>query len=336
MTTLRDVANRAGVSIGSVSAVINRTAPVSAALRLRVMTAIDELGYAPDGVARSLKTGRTRTIGLVIPDITNPLFAALAAAIERTCDAAGYALVLCATADDPEKELRALRLMRTQRADGLILVLSGVEPGNADAIRRLVTMPAVLVDRTLRGLADFDSVTVDNRGAARLAVEHMIGCGHRRIGIVTGRPGISISTERFEGYREALAAAGIPLGDDLAACGDFHIETALQATVTLLRLRPRPTAIFSTSNLTTIGVMRAIADQGLGCPQDVSVAGIDDFEWSTAFSPRLTAVVQPVQAIGERAVECLLARLAGPPPAEPVRDVFAPQLVVRDSCRMIG
>lgn len=336
MTTLRDVANRAGVSIGSVSAVINRTAPVSATLRLRVLAAIDELGYAPDGVARSLKTGRTRTIGLMIPDITNPLFAALAATIERTCDAAGYALVLCTTADDPEKELRHLRLMRTQRADGLILVLSGVEPGNAEAIRRLVTMPAVLVDRTLRGLADFDSVTLDNRAAARLAVEHMIGCGHRRIGIVTGRPGISISTERFEGYREALAEAGIAFAEDLAACGDFHIETAMQATATLLQRRPRPTAIFSTSNLTTIGVMRAIAEQGLSCPQDISVAGIDDFEWSTAFSPRLTAVVQPVQAIGERAVECLLARFAGPPPAEPVRDVFAPQLVVRESCRVIG
>lgn len=334
MTTLRDVANRAGVSIGSVSAVINRTAPVSATLRQRVLAAIDELGYAPDGVARSLKTGRTRTIGLVIPDITNPLFAALAATIERACDAAGYALVLCASADDPEKELRHLRLMRTQRADGLVLVLSGVEPGNAEAIRRLVTMPAVLVDRTLRGLADFDSVTVDNRAAARLAVEHMIRCGHRRIGIVTGRPGISISTERFEGYRQALADAGLDLDEDLAACGDFHIETAMRATAALLR--SRPTAIFSTSNLTTIGVMRAIAEQGLRCPEDVSVAGIDDFEWSTAFSPRLTAVVQPVQAIGRRAVECLLARLAGPPPAEPVRDVFAPQLVVRESCRVIG
>ncbi|MFE0756267.1 LacI family DNA-binding transcriptional regulator [Inquilinus sp. NPDC058860] len=336
MTTLRDVANRAGVSIGSVSAVINRTAPVSATLRLRVLAAIDELGYAPDGVARSLKTGRTRTIGLVIPDITNPLFAALAATIERACDAAGYALVLCATADDPEKELRHLRLMRTQRADGLILVLSGVEPGNAEAIRRLVTMPAVLVDRTLRGLADFDSVTVDNRAAARLAVEHMIRSGHRRIGIVTGRPGISISTDRFEGYREALAEAGIPLDDDLAACGDFRIETAMRAAAALLQRRPQPTAVFSTSNLTTIGVMRAIAEQGLRCPDDVSVAGIDDFEWSTAFSPRLTAVVQPVQAIGGRAVECLLARLSGPPPAEPVRDVFAPQLVVRESCRVIG
>jgi len=336
MTTLRDVANRAGVSIGSVSAVINRTAPVSTMLRQRVMAAIEELGYAPDGVARSLKTGRTRTVGLVIPDITNPLFAALAATIERACDAAGYALVLCATADDPEKELRHLRLMRTQRADGLILVLSGVEPGNAEAIRRLVTMPAVLVDRTLRGLADYDSVTLDNRAASRLAVEHMIRSGHRRIGIVTGRPGISISTERFEGYREALAEAGVPFTEDLVACGDFHIETAMQATAALLRRRPRPTAIFSTSNLTTIGVMRAVAEQGFRCPADVSVAGIDDFEWSTAFSPRLTAVVQPVQAIGERAVECLLARLDGRPPAAPVHQVFAPQLVVRDSCRVIG
>lgn len=336
MATLRDVANRAGVSIGSVSAVINRTAPVSTALRQRVMEAIEELGYAPDGVARSLKTGRTRTIGLIIPDITNPLFAALASAIERACDAAGYALVLCATADDPEKELRHLQLMRTQRADGLILVLSGVEPGDAGAIRRLVTVPAVLVDRTLQGLADFDSVTLDNRAAARMAMEYLIRSGHRRIGIVTGRPGISISTDRLEGYREALAEAGIGFTEDLAACGDFRIDTAIEATVALLHRRPRPTAIFSTSNLTTIGVMRAIAEQGFRCPQDISVAAIDDFEWATAFSPRLTAVVQPVQAIGARAVDCLLARLGGTPPAEPAHHVFAPQLVVRDSCRVIG
>lgn len=336
MATLRDVANRAGVSIGSVSAVVNRTAPVSATLRQRVLAAIEELGYAPDGVARSLKTGRTRTIGLIIPDLTNPLFAALAAAIERACDAAGYALVLCASADDPEKELRHLQLMRTQRADGLILVLSGVEPGNAEAIRRLVTVPAVLVDRTLRGLPEFDSVMLDDRAAARMVVEYLVRSGHRRIGVITGRPGISTATDRFDGYREALDEAGIAFDEALAVCGDFQIETAKDATAALLHRRPRPTAIFSTSNLTTIGVMRAIAEQGFRCPKDVSVAGIGDFEWSTAFSPGLTAVVQPVRAMGERAVECLLARLAGTPPAGPVRAVFAPQLAVRDSCRVIA
>ena len=335
MATLRDVANRAGVSIGSVSAVVNRTAPVSATLRQRVTAAIEELGYTPDGVARSLKMGRTRTIGLVIPDITNPLFAALAAAIEVACDAAGYMLVLCTTADDPEKELRHLQLMRTQRAAGLILVLSGVEPGNAEAIRRIVTMPAVLVDRTLQGL-DFDSVTLDNRAASRMAVEYLIRSGHRRIGIVTGRPGISISTDRFEGYRQALVENGVGFREDLVACGDFRIDAAYDATAALLHRRPRPTAIFSTSNLTTIGVMRAIADQGFRCPKDVSVAGIDDFEWSTAFSPRLTTVVQPVKEIGLKAVECLLDRLDGTSPAEPVRARFAPQLMVRDSCRVIG
>jgi LacI family transcriptional regulator len=323
------------VSIGSVSAVVNRTAPVSATLRLRVMAAIEELGYAPDGVARSLKTGRTRTIGLVIPDITNPLFAALASAIETACDAAGYMLVLCSTADDPEKELRHLQLMRTQRAAGLILVPSGVEPGNAEAIRRIVTMPAVLVDRILQGL-DFDSVTLDNRAAGRMAVEYLIRSGHRHIGIVTGRPGISISTERFDGYRQALAENGVAFREDLVACGDFHIDRATDATVALLHRRPQPTAIFSTSNLTTIGVMRAIAAQGFRCPNDISVAGIDDFEWSTAFSPRLTTVVQPVQEIGARAMECLLARLGDAGPAEPIRAVFTPQLVVRDSCRVIG
>lgn len=336
MATLRDVANRAGVSIGSVSAVINRTAPVSATLRQRVLAAIEELGYAPDGVARSLKTGRTRTVGLIIPDITNPLFAALASAVEQSCDAAGYTLVLCATADDPDKELRHLQLMRTQRADGIILVPNGIQPGNVEAIRRLIRVPTVLVDRTLQGLAEFDWVTLDNRAAARMAVEYLVRSGHRRIGIVTGRPGISISTERLEGYREALEGTGIGFDEGLAACGAFHIDTAIKATATLLHRHPRPTAIFSTSNLTTIGVMRAITEQGFRCPKDISVTGIDDFEWSAAFSPGLTAVVQPIQAIGERAVERLLARIDGRVAAAPSRDVFAPQLVVRDSCRVIA
>lgn len=334
MATLRDVASRAGVSIGSVSAVVNRTAQVSPEMRRKVLSAIDELGYAPDALARGLKLGKTRTIGLVLPDITNPHFAGIAKAIEVACDAAGYMLMLCNTADDPEKELRHLRLLRTQRVAGLVLVLGGVEPGYIDAIRKAIAVPAVMVDRDMRGL-DFDSVVLDNRAASRLVVEYLIRSGHRRIAVVAGQPAISLSVERLEGYRQALEEHGVRFDPDLVENGEFQVERAHHAAVALLHRRPRPTAIFSTSNHTTVGVMKALAEQGFRCPADISVAGIDDFEWSGAFSPSLTTAAQPIAEIGRRAVELLMARLDGAETGPPRHVVLAPRLIVRDSCRVL-
>lgn len=333
MATLRDVARRAGVSIGSASAVVNATAPVSPEMRAKVMRAVEELGYTPDGVARSLRLGRTRTVGLVLPDITNPHFAAMASAIEVACDIAGYTLMFCNTADDPAKELRLLRLMRTQRVDGIILVPSGASE-DPRPLKAAISAPTVIVDRTVDGL-DFDAVLLDNRAAGRMVVEYLIGSGHRRIGIVAGRAGVSLSSERLAGYRETLAENGIPYDPSLVVGGEFQPEPAYRAAVALLHRRPRPTAIFSTSNHTTIGVMKALADQGFRCPDDISVAGIDDFEWSNAFSPRLTTAAQPIAEIGRRAVETLLGRMRGTAESAPRRIVLQPQLIVRDSCRTI-
>jgi LacI family transcriptional regulator len=334
MATLRDVARRAGVSIGSASAVVNATAPVSPEMRAKVMRSVEELGYTPDGVARSLRLGRTRTVGLVLPDITNPHFAAMASAIEVACDAAGYTLMFCNTADDSEKELRLLRLMRTQRVDGIILVPSGAAQDTV-LLRQALTAPTVIVDRTVDGL-DFDAVLLDNRAAGRMVVEYLIRSGHRRIGIVAGRAGVSLSSERLAGYRETLAENGIPYDPSLVVGGEFQPEPAFRAAVALLHRRPRPTAIFSTSNHTTIGVMKALAEQGLRCPEDISLAGIDDFAWSNAFSPRLTTAAQPIAEIGRSAVETLLGRIRGTAEPAPRRIVLQPQLIVRDSCRTIG
>jgi len=334
MATLRDVALRAGVSIGSASAVVNSAAPVSRAMREKVLRAVEELGYSPDGVARSLRLGRTRTIGLVVPDITNPHFAGMASAVEVACDSAGYTLMLCNTADDPAKEIRHLRLMRTQRVDGIILVPVGATT-EAEPLRQAIVAPIVLVDRTIDGL-DCDGVLLDNRAASRIVVEYLIRSGHRRIGIIVGPAGLSITSERLAGYRETLAENGLPFDDGLVVGGAFQAEPAYRAAVNLLQHRPRPTAIFSTSNHTTIGTMKALADQGFRCPQDISVAGIDDFDWSNAFSPRLTTAAQPIAEIGRRAVELLLERMSGTPSREARRIVLAPQLIVRDSCRAIG
>jgi LacI family transcriptional regulator len=334
MATLRDVALRAGVSIGSVSAVVNRSAQVSPAMHAKVITAIAELGYAPDAIARGLKMGKTRTVGLILPDITNPHFAGIARAVETACDAAGYMLMLCSTADDPDKELRHLRLLRMQRVAGLILVLGGIEPGHVDAIRKAIGVPAVLVDRVMRGLS-FDAVVLDNRKASRLVVDYLIRSGHRRIGVVAGDQRISLSAERLTGYRQALQKHGIAFDPHLVATGDFRVEPAFRATVSLLHRRDRPTAILSTSNHTTIGVMNALAAEGLSCPDDVSVAGIDDFEWSGAFAPRLTTAAQPIAEIGTKAVELLLGRLSGGVSGEPRRVILPPRLMLRDSCRQM-
>ena len=334
MATLRDVALRAGVSIGSASAVVNATAPVSPEMREKVMRAVAELGYTPDGVARSLRLGRTRTIGLVIPDITNPHFAAMASAIEVACDAAGYSLMFCNTSDDAAKELRLLRLLRTQRVDGIILVPSGA-PEDPDALRQAITAPTVIVDRTVDGL-DCDAVLLDNHAASRMVVEYLIRCGHRRIGVVAGRAGVSLSSERLAGYRETLAENGIAYDDTLVVGGEFQPEPAYRAAIRLLHRRPRPTAIFSTSNHTTIGIMKALADQGFRCPQDISVAAIDDFDWSNAFSPHLTTAAQPIAEIGRSAVDMLLERIRGDAATATKRIVLQPLLIVRDSCRAIG
>ena len=335
MTTIRDVARRAGVSVGSVSAVANGAVTVSPALRAKVTQAIEELGYEPDAVARSLKMGKTKTIGFVIPDITNPHFSGIARAVERDCDAAGYTVMLSDTADDPMKELRHLQLMRRQRVDGVIMVPGGAEKEDATRLKKVISAPVVLVDRRLGDLGS-DHVILDNRAASRLLVEYLIRIGHRRIGIVSGLLNLSLSQERLAGYREALEDHGLAYDERLVAWGKFQVEPAARATVALLGVRPRPTALIATSNHTTVGMMTALADQGFRCPQDISVAAIDDFAWARAFAPRLTTAAQPIEAIGREAVRCLLSRISGEETGPLRTIVLNPQLIVRNSCRPLA
>lgn len=330
MATLRDVALRAGVSVGSVSAVINGRASVSSRLRQKILAAITELDYSPDAVARSLKMGRTETIGLLVSDITNPHFSNLARVIERACEARGYMLVLGNTDEDPEKELRHLDLMRRQRVDGIILDLAGTGSDYAARVKNAIAAPAVAVDRTIEGVI-FDTILLDNRAASRMLVEHLVHCGHRRIGMIAGRSGVSTSVERLAGFREALQEHGIEFDERLVVPGFFQIEPAYQAMTELLHRHPRPTAVLSANNLMTIGAMQALAAEGFRCPRDIAVVGIDDFPWSSAFIPRLTAISQPIEEIGRIAAARLFGRLRGEidGPAETI--IVNPTLTVRDS-----
>jgi LacI family transcriptional regulator len=332
--TIRDVARLASVSVATVSNVLNSTRSVAAETRERVLKAVDALGYAPHAAARSMRGRGSGLLGLIVADITNPFFTALVHAIERAANARGYAVLLCNSDEDLEREQRHLQLLRTQRVDGIILAATGhASSGRAAALSRL-RAPVVLVDR---GFTEFglDAVILDNRQAALAATRHILGFGHKRIAMIGGPTTVSTGADRLAGYREALLEAGVAYQPRWVHDAGFREEPAYDAACAMLASSERPTAIFAANNLIAIGVMRAIADARLRCPEDVSVVSIDDFAWATAFRPRMTTVAQPVAQMGETTVRLLLDRIDGTAPAEARTEVMAPMLVVRDSCASV-
>jgi LacI family transcriptional regulator len=330
MPTLRDVAKSAGVSTATVSATLNQSAYVSPELQERVRNAVAELGYHLDGIARSLKKRFTQTLGLLISDITNPFFTAVVRGIEDAANARGYALILCNTDEDPDKEKGYLRLLRSRRVDGLIMAPAGaVEAYHPSFMGE--DIPVVFIDRRIP-TARADTVVVDNLGGTRQVVDYLLRLGHRRIGVIAGREHLPTTSERIQGYRQALEGAGVSLDPDLLRAGNFRVEGGHQGGRALLELSPRPTAIFATSNSLVIGLMRAVVERGLRCPEELSVATFDDFEWAAIFHPRLTCVAQPTYEMGAKAADLLFARLDGSLTGDPREIVLAPSLMIRDSC----
>ena len=329
--TIRDVARVAGVSTATVSATLTGSAPVSEALAERVRAAVATVGYRPDAIARSLRRGETRMLGLLLADITNPFTTAVVHAVEAAAHARGYTLMLCNSDEDPAKERTYLDLLRAQRADGVMLMPVGFGRDYGQQVRRMLDAPAVLVDRTIPGM-QLDAVTVDGAIGTRQAVAQMVRLGHRRIGILAGPAGVSAGDERLAGYRAALDEAGIAFDPALVRDGAFRQDPAHAATLDLLRGPEPPTAMFAANNLMAIGMMRAVAEMGLDCPRDLSVACFDDFDWAEAFQPRLTTVAQPTEAIGAAAVSLLLDRLGEAPPPGLRHIILPPRLIVRDSC----
>jgi LacI family transcriptional regulator len=325
-----DVARRAGVSIATVSAFLNGTSNVSAELTQRIEAAIAEIGYERNAAARSLKTGATHTIGLTVADIRNPFFTDVVAAIQAVLNRAGFAVMLCSSDEDPARQDEQVRLLLERMVDGLII--SPV--GDDEVTRRLVKStrkPVVLIDRMIEDLS-IDAVLLDNVAAVSGAIDYLVALGHRRIGFISGTASSTTGHGRLAGYRRALAGAGIAFDAGLVRSGSFREADGYRATMELMTLPVRPTALFSSNNLMVIGAMRAVHDLGLACPRDVSVASMDDFAWSDVFAPRLTTVAQPVEAIGEQAARLLLDRLGGRATSEPKTLMLKGRLIVRDSC----
>lgn len=337
MATIRDVARAAGVSIATVSAILNGTARVSEKLTARVWQAIDATGYSPDGVARSLRLGRTSSIGLVVGDISNPFFTSLAKAVESRASEAGYLVIVTNTDEHPDRELKLLKLLREQRVAGVILAPSGHDMKYLSALSLLRNTPVVLVDRHLPD-AGFESVIVDNVAAAKMATDYLIRLNHRRIAMVIGKQHLWTTEQRLRGFHESLAAAGISPDFNLELSANSRIESAYDAVQRLLNMPSRPTAIFAANNLMMLGAIEAIMDMGFRCPEDVSLAGIDDFPWISAIRPQLTTVAQPIEELGKVAVERLLDQIEGGRARDTAQSherkvsVLEPRLLIRDSC----
>ena len=332
MTNIRDVARLANASVASVSNVFNTPDRVSATLRARIGKVAAELGYAPNPAARSLRKGCSNLIGLIVADITNPFFTELVDVIERAASRLGYSVLLCNSAEDPAREQNHLDVLRAQRIDGLIMAPTG-RPSRTIA-RSLATLrfPVVLIDRALDELG-FDTVSLDNQMAASSAVLHALDQGHRRIGFINGSVRLRTAAHRLSGYRDALLSRGVPVDPAMIREAAFRERDAYEAAVALMSNKLPPTAVFAANNLMTIGLLRALSDLGLRCPEQVSVIGMDDFPWAEAFTPPLTAVAQPVGPMGEAALRLVLGRIGGRCDGPPEHVVETPRLVIRGSCK---
>ncbi|MER6850904.1 LacI family DNA-binding transcriptional regulator [Streptomyces flaveolus] len=338
MATMADVARCAGVSVATVSHVLNDTRPVLPHTRQAVLDAIEELGYTPNTLARSLVTSRTRSLGLAVSAISNPYFTEILQGVEAEALEHGYSLLIADPHDDPGHELTVVRLLHERRVDGMIIAPSA-DPGALVAYLTRHRVPAVFLDRVVdtpeSGGPHFDQVCAESAGPTTGLVGHLAGLGHRRIGLVAGRPGFSTTRERITGYRDGLTAAGLPHDERLVVHGDSDAAGGERATAALLSLAEPPTALVTANNAMTIAALRALRDRGLSVPGDLALCCFDDFAWADLFAPRLTAVAQPSRDIGARAVRLLLERLAAPD--RPARTVRLPcAFVHRTSCGCPG
>ncbi|NIJ14961.1 LacI family transcriptional regulator [Saccharomonospora amisosensis] len=327
--TQRDIAELAGVSITTVSHVVNGTRAVAPETRAAILDAIESTGYTGDVIARSLVTGGTRTIGVAISLLANPYFAVLMQTIEREAAAAGYTVLLSDTHDTVDTEQDIVRALRARRVEGLLLT---PVPGDGRVISELVSLgtPTVLVDR-LTTRSDIDQVGTENIHATSALTEHLAGHGHRRIGLVSGTPGLATSEERVLGYRLGLGRAGLPWNPDLVACGHSERERGARALAELLD-KPQPvTAVVVANDAMMVGVLQEARRRGVRIGEELAVVGYDDTEWADLVQPPLTTMAQPVPEIGTQAVRMLLARIADPD-RRPETVRLSPTLRRRQSC----
>lgn len=306
--TIREVAAVAGVSPSTVSRVLNGDPKVASELEARVRSAVARLGYRPNSQARSLRTRATTVLGLIISDIQNPFFTAMVRGVEDVASAAGFSVVLANSDEDLQKEQSYLEVAAAERMAGVVLSPASATKTRVDILAQR-RIPVVTIDRRI-ATAAVDSVTVNNRDAARQTVTHLIEQGCRRIAMVGGPADVTSATDRRAGYEDALRQAGLPAAPELFVRGDFRAEGGRLAASRLLALRPVPDGLFVANNLMLVGAIAAMRDAGVSFPDEVAIAGFDDMSWA-GLAPPLTLVQQPTYDIGRMAAQILLRRIAG-------------------------
>ena len=327
--TISQVAEAAGVGRATVARTLGGYGSVSGTTRDRVLRAAKQLGYRPNTIARSMTTGETKTLGVVLADVGNPFFAGVLKAFTDTVHRHGYDVLVLSTEEDPAKEADAVGVLVDKQVDGVVLASASsrdAPPAHLELVRSR-GIPMVLVDRLFDGL-DVDTVVINNREASREAVSELIDRGHRRIGFVWGPVTVEPATgprqmdeiiahslssdgERLRGYLDALEKAGIDFDTSLVTHVLKNEQQAARAVLGMLSLADPPTAIFATESDALVGTILALRRRGLSYPEDVSLIGFDDSSWATVMSPPLSMVAQPLQQLGTLTAECLIDRIAG-------------------------
>jgi LacI family transcriptional regulator len=333
MATIKDVAQRAGVSTSTVSHVVNETRFVSLETRERVLAAMKELGYRPNRLASSLRKNQTHTLGVLLPNSANPYFAEILLGIESACFDHGYNIILGNANDDAERELAYLRVLLARQVDGVLLISSGAYEQSVDLLAAY-EIPVVMVDRSAN-LSIVDEIFTDNYQGGLMATNYLLDLGHRRIACIMGPSFLTPSADRVHGYRDALQARNIPHDDALCIIGDFQLGGGYRACQQLLNLDQPPTAIFACNDLMAVGAMCAIQEHGLHVPDHISVIGYDDIPLASYSVPRLTTIAQPAQKLGQLAVKKLIEQLQqnNGLPKQPSREILPVSLVERSSCK---
>lgn len=333
--TINDVARLAGVSTTTVSHFINGTRHISDDLRERVESAIAELGYRPNSLARGLRRGESKTIGLIVPDNSNPFFAEILRSIENIGYSNGYSVILCNSDSDIQKEIAYTDLLFAKQVDGIVFITTN---NSCEHLQQLTDagIPLVVIDRDIP-LVGTDVLLVDNFQGGYAATRYLIELGHTRVACIAGPSRLTPSADRVNGYKKALAEAGIQEHPQWIVDGDFQFQGGESGIAQLLALPEKPTAVFACNDLMALGVLRGLRKAKISVPREISVVGFDDIPLTSVVSPALTSIAQPVQEISRLAFELLIDRIQNKNSAhEEKRIVLPTQLVIRESCKAYG
>jgi len=325
---MKDVAKQVGVSVQTVSAVVNNKPGITEETQERVYAAIEELGYRPFSIARSMRTRRTRTIALVVSDIANPSFATMASAAEDYAHAHGYNLILYNTHDDIVRETGYIKTAVDRWVDGMIFVSAEDKMTSLNALEA-AGIPTVAIDRIPKGY-DGPSVTLDNVKSGRIAAEHLLDLGHTCIAHINGPLRLRLARERLAGFQQAIKARGLSPGHCVSGEGNWECMAGYKAMQKIMASDRHPTAIFAANDRMAIGAMQVIYEAGLRVPDDISVVGLDDIELAAFQNPSLTTVRQSFAELATLAVRLLLGILEGREP-DRTQIVIEPAIIVRQS-----